>query len=114
MLFPALTSGLSGNRLLQILREGVKPLVGIVVSRTRASSLCRVPLSFNELMPVELLGSPSKQSFQDIPWRFKEGLIPSPSSEILLSPTAQGIMLLTSPREFPAEGKTHPPLGRGL
>ena len=49
-------SGLSGNRLLQILQEGVKSLVGTVGSRTRASSLCSVLLSFNELMQVELLG----------------------------------------------------------
>ena len=52
----ALTSVLSGNCLLQILQEGVKPLVGTVGSRTRASSLCSVLLSFNELMQVELLG----------------------------------------------------------
>ena len=65
-------------------------------------------------MPLELLGSPSNQSFQDIPWRFKEELISSPSSETLLSPTAQGIMLSTSPRELPAEGEDTPSLGSGL
>ena len=71
-----LASVLSGNRLLQILQEGVKPLVGTVGSRTQASSRCHVPLSCNELMPVELLGPPSRQRFQDIPCRFKGELLP--------------------------------------
>ena len=73
----ALTSVLSGNCLLQILQEGVKPLVGTVGSRTRASSLCPVPLPFIELMPVKLLVSPANQSFGDIPWKLKGELIPS-------------------------------------
>ena len=42
----------SGNRLLQIPQEGVKPLVGTVGFRTGVSSLWPVPLSFNELMPI--------------------------------------------------------------
>ena len=52
-----------------------KALVG---SRTRASSCCRVPLSFNELMPVELLELPpfSKQRHQDFPWRLTSELPP--------------------------------------
>ena len=74
----ALTSVLSGNHLLQILQEGFKPLVGAVGSRTRASSLCPVPLPFIELMPVKLLVSPANQSFGDIPWKLKGELIPSP------------------------------------
>ena len=52
----ALTSVLFGNRLLQILQEEFKPLVGTVGFEARTSSLCCVPLSFNELMPVELWG----------------------------------------------------------
>ena len=75
----ALISVLSGNRLLQILQEGFKPLVGTVGSRTRSPSLCPVHLSVNKLMLVELLGSPTKQSFWDIPWKFKGELFPSPS-----------------------------------
>ena len=55
---PPLGSVPSGNYLLQIPQEGLKPLVGTVGSRTGDSSLWPVPLSFNELMPVELLGPP--------------------------------------------------------
>ena len=49
---PPSASVLSGNRLLRIPQEGVKPLVGTVGSRTGVSSLWPVPLSFNELMPI--------------------------------------------------------------
>ena len=76
---PCSHSVLSGNHLLQILQEGFKPLVGTVGSRTRSPSLCPVHLSVNKLMLVELLGSPTKQSFWDIPWKFKGELFPSPS-----------------------------------
>ena len=101
-------SGFSGNHLFQIQQEEIKPLVGTLDSRTRASSLCCVHLSFKELMQVELLGPPyphSKQRFQNIPWRLSRELPhpPPPSSESLLSPTAWGVLLSTSPRELPAD-----------
>ena len=82
---PPSASELSGNRLLQIPQEGVKPLVGTVGSRTRACSHCCAPRSFNELMPAELLGPPphpySKQRFQDIPWRLSAELPPQPPAQ---------------------------------
>ena len=39
---------------------------------------------------------------------------PTPSSETLLSLTAQAVMLSTSSRELPADGKTHCPSGLGF
>ena len=72
-------SGFSGNYLSQIQQEEIKPLVGTLDSRTGASSLCCVHLSFKELMQVELLGPPyphSKQRFQNIPWRLSRELPP--------------------------------------
>ena len=108
----ALTSVLSGNCLLQILQEGVKPLVGTVGSRTRASSLCRVPLSFTELMPVVLLGSPSKQNFQGIPWRLTVEP-PSPQLRELAQPHSSGHLPLP-PRELSADWEDTPSLSWGF
>ena len=65
---------------------------------------------------MALLGSPlfSDHSLQNMPWWLRGEMHHSPSSETLLSPTAQGVMLSTSPRELPAEGEDTPSLGSGL
>ena len=58
---------------------------------------------------------PSRQRLQDIPWRLSGELPPRPRSETLLRPTAQGVLLSTSPRELPADGGETPSLRlRGL
>ena len=100
--------GLSGNFLLQTLQEGFKPLVG---SRTQASSHCRVPLSFNEWMPVELLELPpsSKQRHQDFPWRLTSELPPPQLGD----PAHPQLMALRSqhcPESSLQMEKPHPPL----
>ena len=98
MISPALASGLSGNHLLQIPQERVKPLVGTVDSRTRASSLCCVPLSFNvsEQRPLAFGGpcaqahckdrmvintvniSPAEGEWTALPFLWMRGLHPCP------------------------------------
>ena len=76
-------SALSGNRLLQIPQEWVKPLVGSMGSRT---------------FPGGSQGNRPRP----------------PSSETLLSPTAQGVLFSAPPRELPADGETLPPSGSGF
>ena len=103
-----LGSGLGGNRLLQTLQEGLKPLVG---SRTRASSRCRVPLSFNRWMPLELLELPpsSKQRHQDFPWKLTSELPPPQLGD----PAHPQLMALRSqhcPDSSLQMEKPHPPL----
>ena len=73
-------SALSGNCLLQIPQEWVKPLVGSMGSRTFPGG--------------------------------SQGNCPRPpSSETLLSPRAQGVLLSAPPRELPADGETLSPSG---
>ena len=107
---PPSASVLSGNRLLRIPQEGVKLLVENLASRMPDSSHCRVPLSCNELTSTALLGSPlfSDHSLQNRPSWLRGEMHHSPSSETLLNPTAQGIMLSTSSRELPADGEDTP------
>ena len=102
---PPSASELSGNRLLQIPQEGVKPLVGTVGFRTGVSSLWPVPLSFNELMPI----SKDSRTFPG----GSQGTCP-PSSETLLSPTAQGVMLSTPSRELLVDRGDTPSLRLGV
>ena len=78
----------------------VQALVGTVGSRTWASSLCHVPLSFNELMPVELLGSFSKRNFQGIPWRLT-GELPSPQLRDPAQPHSSGCLPLSISQRAP-------------
>ena len=109
---PPSASGLSGNSLLQILQEGVKPLLGTVGSRTGVSPRCCVPISCKELMPVEFLGplQPPSKGFRLAP-RGSQGTC----SETLLSPTAQGVLLSTSPGELPEDRGRHTlPQAQGL
>ena len=106
------TSVLSGNHLLHILQEWGKALVGTVGSRTWASSLCRVPHYINELRPVVLLGAPSKQNFQDIPWRLMVEL-PSPKLTDLAQPHSSGSLPLP-PRQLPADREETPSLRLGF
>ena len=104
-----LASVLSGNRLLQIPQEGVKPLVGTVGSRTRDSPHCRVPLSFNELMPVELLGPPSRLRLQDISWRLTGDL--SPQLRDPAQPHSSGCPALNITQRAPCrQGRNTPSL----
>lgn len=113
---PPSASVLSGNRLLRIPQEGVKLLVENLASRMPDSSHCRVPLSCNELTSTALLGSPlfSDHSLQNRPSWLRGEMHHSPSSETLLNPTAQGIMLSTSSRELPADGGDTPSLRLGV
>ena len=111
-------SGFSGNHLLQIQQEEIKPLVGTLDSRTRASSLCCVHLSFKELMQVELLGPPyphSKQRFQNIPWRLSRELPPQPPAQRACSAPQPGESYSQHhPESSRQTGKTHPPSGPGF
>ena len=101
-------SGFSGNHLFQIQQEEIKPLVGTLDSRTRASSLCCVPLSFNDLVPMELLGTPpSKQSLQDIPWRLTGELPPSPQLRDPAQPHTSGSLSLNITQRAPCRWGRH-------
>ena len=82
-----------------------------------------VPFSFCDVMLVELLGPPhpqlkasrhSLEAHRGTAPRHTHPHTHTHSSETLLSPTAQGIMLSISPREFSAHGEDTPSLRHGV
>lgn len=111
---PPSVSGLSGKGLLQILQEGVKPLVGTVGSRTRACSRCCVPL-VPSIDASGASGTPRPQV--KALWHSLEahrGTCPPPSSETLLKPHESGHHALNIIKRLAEDREDTPSLRLGV
>lgn len=94
-----------------------KPLVGTVGFEARTSSLCCVPLSFNELMPVELWGlSHLSKGSRTFPGGSKGNCLPpTPPAQRPCSATQLRVSCSQhNPKSFLQTWKPHPPLGLGF